>query len=309
MANRAIPVQVKNLTNVQAISAGYEYALALKTNGELWGWGGNYFGHAAGRPSSNTDLVDPNEAVTADRKSILNPVLVTSNILNFAAGEASTFAYRSDGISFSWGYNDASDGRLGTGNGNGSPTPVVISGLSNVKSFATGLGHTYALKTDGIIWAWGNRGNCSAYPNCTLSQGTGYFADGSTSNATAFSPVQIGTISDVVSMASGWYHTLAIKSNGTVWAWGLNGEKGGSYDGRSGSGNLSPFIYSPEQVIIPGGASISQVDGGTNFSLAVSSSGEVYAWGADSFGQLGTGRSLTRPTAPTSSNLTGFKLP
>jgi alpha-tubulin suppressor-like RCC1 family protein len=80
-------------------------------------------------------------------------------------------------------------------------------GLTNVISIAAGEVHSFALKSDGTVWAWG-------YNVC------GQLGDGTTEEKTR--PVQVLGLTNVISIAAGNYYSLALKSDGTVWAWGNN---------------------------------------------------------------------------------------
>lgn len=85
---------------------------------------------------------------------------------------------------------------------------------------------------------------------------------------------------DIARIAAGWYHSLAVKSDGTVWVWGDN-----SY-GQLGDGTTVSKT-TPVQNGLTGAASI---EGGYDHSLAVKLDGTVWAWGTDAYGQLGQAR-------------------
>ncbi|MBI5561616.1 MAG: hypothetical protein HY894_01995, partial [Deltaproteobacteria bacterium] len=97
------------------------------------------------------------------------------------------------------------------------PTPMASAGNS----------YTVALRSDGTLWAWG-------------ANNSGQIGDGTNINRTA-TPVQIGTGTDWSQAAAGSYHTVALKSDGTLWAWGYNG------DGALGDGT-GINRYAPVQV-------------------------------------------------------------
>ena len=133
---------------------------------------------------------------------------------------------------------------------------MKVSGLSGVASISA-EGPSLALKSDGTVWAWGdNRGG-------QLGNGT---AD---SNAHPL-PVQVSGLSKVVASTSGDYHSLALKSDGTVWAWGYNAE------GQLGDGTTTSR-FSPVQV--SGLSGVAAIAGGVYHSLAVRTDGTVWAWG------------------------------
>src|SRR3989337_2999238 len=121
-----------------------------------------------------------------------------------AAGSYHTLAIKSDGTLWAWGYNYS--GQLGDGTTSNKTTPVQIGTGTNWSQIAAGGYHTLAIKSDGTLWAWG--GNSF-----------GQLGDGTSSDYKT-TPVQIGTGTNWSQIAAGGYHTLAIKSDGTLWAWG-----------------------------------------------------------------------------------------
>src|ERR1019366_10106052 len=90
-------------------------------------------------------------------------------------------------------------------------------------------------------------------------------------------------------LAGGGYHTLALKSDGSVWAWGEN------TSGQIGDGGITTNRYLPAQV--PGLTGVVAVAGGGYHSLALKTDGSVWAWGGNSSGQLGYGP-LTQSYSP-----------
>src|SRR5207237_129666 len=145
----------------------------------------------------------------------------------------------SDGTVWAWGVNVY--GQLGDGTTTNSSTPVQVrnlsgGGRSGERGVGGGLSHSWALKSDGTVWAWGYNGD-------------GELGDGTTTNSSW--PVQVrdlsgGYLSGVVAVAGGNLHSLALKSDGTVWAWGYNG------DGELGNGTTTNSS-TPVQVSILSG--------------------------------------------------------
>ena len=171
----------------------------------------------------------------------------------------------------SWGLNDT--GQLGEGTTTDrSRYGDIRAGISVVQVAAgwTGrFGHGLEVRSDGTAWAWG-------------FNGFGELGDGTTTNRSRYG--DIGALGNVVGVAAGWTfrygHTLAVRSDGTAWAWGDNthGDLGdGTTDGR-----LAP-------VQVRGLTGVTQVAGGCDHSLALRSDGTVWAWGYDNVGQLGNG--------------------
>src|SRR5437868_1050485 len=120
-----------------------------------------------------------------------------------------------EGIPFAWGENDY--GELGNGNVTGWPyygiaTPASVSGLSHIVAIAGGNAHSLALDRYGTVWAWGNN------PYGQLGNGT---FTGDPYDAIAI-PAPVINLSNIVAIAAGGNHSLALRSDGTVWAWGYN---------------------------------------------------------------------------------------
>jgi hypothetical protein len=110
-----------------------------------------------------------------------------------SAGAKSSSVLKSDGTV--WTSGDNSYGQLGTGNFNGSSSPIQVRDLSGITAVACGYYHVLALKRDGTVWAWGHNGD-------------GQLGTGTTLNSSA-SPAQVTILSDVVALAAGGYHSLA----------------------------------------------------------------------------------------------------
>ena len=125
-----------------------------------------------------------------------------------AAGQFNSLALTADGRVWSWGYNTY--GQLGTGsNALFDPVPKQPTGLSNVTAIAAGGYHSLAIDRQGMVYAWGlnhvgQLGTLPVFDTKTPSwvQGPGFY------------------IGDLVSIAAGAYHTVAVMEDGRTWAWG-----------------------------------------------------------------------------------------
>ena len=108
-----------------------------------------------------------------------------------------------------------------------------------------------------------------------------------TTNGLYNTPVQVTGLTGVTAIAGGNIHTIALKSNGTVWAWGHNGY------GQLGDGTTT-HRYTPVQV--SGITGVIAIAVGEVHTIALKSDGTVWAWGSNEFGQLGDGTTTHRYT-------------
>ena len=146
--------------------------------------------------------------------------------------------------------------------------PVV--GIATLPTISVGEEHMLLLKTDGTVWSWGQN-----YLD-RLGQGP--------AGVTGALPKQVSGLSGIVSVAAGSSYSLALKADGTVWAWGNNS------DGVFGAGRGGSV---PTQV--PGLSSIVGIDVGSKYSaFAVDLSGNAWGWGYNGYANLGTGPSASR---------------
>jgi alpha-tubulin suppressor-like RCC1 family protein len=232
--------------SVTAIAGGFFHATMLDANGTAWGDGDNQYGGLG-------------DGTLTDRAA---PTPMMRDVTVLGAGGTHTLVAKTDGTVWDWGEN--AQGALGNGTTATndclcSPTPVQVSGLSDVVALTSTLSGSVALKSDGTVWAWG----------VDLTDGIGPIMPGQESTT----PVQVSGLSGVVAIAAGYEHMLALKSNGTVWAWGDNSS------GQQGIGSTetdAPQFY-PEQVI--GLSDVVAIAAGESHSLAVESDGSVWIWG------------------------------
>lgn len=263
-------VQVAGLTDVVQVAAGHGHSLALKSDGTLWTWGANGVGQCG-------------DGTTTARSTPVQVVNMT-NVVYAAGGGAHSLAVKADGTVWAWGWNNAT--QLGSGNtvlngGNYSSVPVQAIGLTGAVQVAAGFYQSLAVKSDGTAWGWGMNGN-------------GQVGDGSTTSRNV--PVQVSNLTGVLSVAGGGTHSVAVKSDGTAWGWGNNGR------GRLGDGT-EVQRNTPVQMV--GVAGAVQVAAGEEHSVILKSDGTVQAVGNNNRGQLGDGTNTNHFIAAPVLNLTG----
>jgi uncharacterized repeat protein (TIGR02543 family) len=254
------PVQVNDngqLNSVISLSVGRNHSLALRSDSTVWGWGNNH----GGRVGDVSEFLK----LTAVQTSITDAVYIS-------AGSQHNIAMKKDGTVWAWGQG----GTAQTGEGTDTiinlnrdiPVQVVIDDVRSVKA---GANHNLALKNDNTVWAWG----FNLYGQ--IGNGTVITADSPTQVLTALN----SPLSGVAAIAAGESHSIALKIDGTVWAWGDNQKK------QVGA-NGDPY-YQTVAVQVPSLQNIIAISAGDNHSLALDHDGIVWAWGYNSLQQLGDG--------------------
>jgi len=277
--NSPTPVRVMGVQGAVAVATSFDDSYALESNGTVWGWGDNQTGElgVGTTPVGSVPVIPPFTAVPV-------PALIT-DVAGIAARDGHVLALKTDGSVWGWGNNSA--GVLGNQTDPlGRPAPV---GIAGVVAVSTGSDFSMALKADGTIWTWGD--------NTYGEMGTG-----TTSYLQQSTPTQ-ASISGVTAIAAGYRFALALKRDGTVWAWGSNSEK------ELGNGSSSQFSATPVQVLTAAHTTLSGAAGiaaGSYTGYARMVDGTVSAWGANYAGEIGTGTSATSsPTAVKATNLSG----
>ena len=209
-------------------------------------------------------------------------LLALALLLLFAAPGARA----AGGSALGWGYDYYGQ------TGNGTPVtvledpcqcikvPTAVAGVAGVTEVAPSRYHTLVLQSDGAVKAFGD----GRY---------GQLGDGG--NTASATPVTVnGLPANVVAVAAGAEHSLALLADGRVMAWGQN------KSGQLGLGTSSGpeicqvgFVCSKTPVVVPGLSDAVAVAAGENFSLALLASGTVVAWGNDLYGQLGDGTGIS----------------
>jgi hypothetical protein len=256
---RSSPVSVVGgFTDWCQVSAGYRHSLAVRTNGTVWAWGCN----GQGRLGDNT---------TANRSSPVSVVGGFTDWCQASAGSDHSLGLRTNGTLWAWGCNG--QGRLGDNTTTDRSSPVsVVGGFTDWCQVSAGNRHSLGLRTNGTLWAWG----CND---------VGRLGDNTTTDRS--SPVSVvGGFTDWCQVSAGNFHNLAIRTNGTLWAWGCNDV------GRLGD-NTTTNRSSPVSVV-GGFTDWCQVSAGLSHSLATRMDGTLWAWGSNSSGRLGDNTTTDR---------------
>ena len=250
------PTQIPGLDNVIAITGGRQYSVALRNDGTVWAWGDNRYGNLGDGTTSN--------------RSVPVQVQNLNNVTAIAAGSNHTVAVRSDGTVWVWGANGFG---LGDGHNSSSNIPVQVQNINNAVAVDAEINRTMVLRSDGTVWAWGN----GAY---------GRLGDGTTESRSI--PVQVQNLNNVVAIAAGgFHHAIALRDDGTVWAWG------GNQNGQLGDGTTMNRLL-PMQV--QGITNITAIAAGHTHTVSLRDDGTIRAWGDNSRGQIGDGTANNHST-------------
>jgi len=220
---------VKIMDDVKQVSAGGMHSMAIKNDGSLWVWGDKTFGMLGNYESAKEYWDDP------DREgNILTPVNVMNDVKQVILGLQCSFVIKNDDSLWAMGAN--AFGQFGDGN---IQSAYLFPGkiMDNVKQVAAGSTYTMVIKTDGNLWACGDNGFgqigdgtiSGFYPN---KDGVQEYVN---NNKLSFVKIMDGVAQ--VSTSPSSHHTLAIKNDGTLWAWG------GNQSGQIGDGTKETYNF------------------------------------------------------------------
>ena len=248
-------------TQTMGAAGGQSHTLILTTSGAVYATGYNQSGQ----------LGDGSVVATVSPVQSTLPAGVTMSAV--AAGYKQSMALSAGGVVYTWGKND--DGQGGIGNEHNILTPAAVSLPGVATAIAAGANHDLAVTAIGAVLDWG-------------LNSTGQLGDDSVVSSDL--PVQAqlpgGVVAKAVAGAAG--HSLALTTTGKVYAWGDNSH------GQLGDGNYLEQNL-PVPVDLPSGVVVRQIaagDGSDNgleggYSLALTSTGAIYAWGDNASGDLG----------------------
>ena len=274
---RSSPVQVGPLNDWKQPSPGGQFTICTKKDGTLWSWG---FG-ANGRTGLNID---------ADRSSPVQIGALTNWDIP-TNGENFCIVKKTDGTLWSWGYNG--QGRLGRDYATTFSSPIQIGSDTNWATPSSGGGGSVlCVKTTGALFVWGSNSN-------------GQLGVGDTSPRNA-GPVQLGSLTNWSKPSNGASTSMCVKTDGTLWMWGKNSV------GQLGQNNTTN-TSSPVQVgSLTDWATPSTYNSAFNpdiIALCVKTNGTLWAWGSNTYGQLGVGDTVSRSSPTQVGALTNWATP
>ena len=263
-------VKISGFTTVTAISAGYQHAVAMKSDGTVWTWGSN----SNGQLGDNTNTDNPSPAQV---------LLLTGVYMAVSAGYDHTVVLKNDGTVWTWGGNFYGQLGLGTsGAGTDVKVPIQLN-VYGVAAVSAGTQFTMALIFTPVYWTgtvvtWGHNN-------------VGQLGNGITdSTSISAIPINIG-LTGVSMVSAGGAHAVALKGDGTVWTWGDN-----TY-GQLGDGSTTQRSSPVQALVVSQAVNISA---GTSDSFAVQKGlTNGWAWGLNANGQLGDGTITTQSTPTT----------
>jgi alpha-tubulin suppressor-like RCC1 family protein len=296
----SVPIQVGGVDDITAISGGLAHTLALKSDGTLWSWGNNNVGQVGNGAAS-------------DLPSGATEVVGIDHVIAIGTGVEHSSALKTDGTVWAWGGNHY--GQLGTGGTDDSALPVQVGGLDRITNIAAGGYRNLARRSDGTFWGWGTPGLGGAgfsseavklspvqmdgpagvvdlavgidhsmvvKDGAVYSWGLnryGQLGDGSWDDHPG-ELVPVKGLKDIVAVAAGSYHSLALTKSGALLAWGWNGS------GQLGNGTTTD---SNVPIQVKGVSGVVAMAAGWYHCIAVTQDGSVWVWGDNLFGKLGDG--------------------
>lgn len=264
---RPTPQQVPGLTEVTYLAGGAYHSLALRADQTLWVWGNNNQGQLGNGSTLRSTL----------------PIQVTGlggsgRVRSAAGGWGHSLAVLTDGSVWAWGLND--QGQIGLTSSTQALARSSLSILAPDRSFAAAAVPvlTKDLYGDSRIGA------------ALLGGLTGMTLEFATNSGIPFYspvPIQVPGLTQVTAVAGGYYHSLALRADGTVWAWGDN------QVGQLGLGYADADEH-PDPQMVPGLTHVVAIAAGIGHNLALRTDGTLWAWGRNTEGQLGDGTRMNR---------------
>lgn len=253
-----------------AVSVGENHSMALLDDGSVWAWGANDFG-STGQPPSTLEVCQPAE------------VSLPGCAVAISAGRHFSLALLADGTIYSWGLDNY--GQLGNDIAlTNKYQAQKVDGITTAIAISAGGEHAMALLSGGTVKVWG-KGSAGQMGNGTTVTANPVPV---TASATGFS--------DIVKIAAGYDHCMALKSNNDVYLWGEN------YNGQLGRGNPPNPAYTSSAIPLKSsgmsGGNIIDISAGNQFSLVLRNDNKTRVCGANGRYEIGICRSTTKLPQP-----------
>lgn len=274
----------------KVFTGGVDY-FAAGLDGTTYAWGANFVGQIG--DGTRNPRPTPIPITTPTGQSFVS--IKGGYLTIVGAGlEGHMLGLDAGGQAFAWG-GDNTYGAYGNGTNVGSNSPVPVTmplGVTAWKQIASGYSHSLAIADDDQVYAWGRNHS-------------GQLGDGTTDNRSLPHPVTIPSSAGatVKQIGVGGDFSVALMSDGTVWSWGSNSQ------GLLGTGVTGVRESSPVQAVFPAGVEIVEISIGQVSSLALDTSGTIWAWGHNIFGTLANGSLLSSPTPTPINEPAGVRLP
>ena len=276
---------------IVAIAVGGSHTLALCSDGTLAAWGSNIYGQLG--DNTTNQRTTPVAVNTASGVSSL----FGKKVIAISAGFVHSLALCSDGTVSSWGNGVQS--QLGNGlSASRVPQPVNTAAGSalngkTVVAVAAGLGHNLALCSDGTVATWGYNPSGQLGINSATNRSVPTAVNTTSGVSSLFGKT-------VLAVAAGSSHSLALCSDGTLAAWGLNSS--GQVGDNSSTSRLVPVaVNTVSGTSALAGKTVASLAGGGTHSLVLCTDGSLAAWGSNASGQVGD-NSTTNRLVPTAVN-------
>ncbi|MBQ6499519.1 MAG: hypothetical protein IJI48_06425, partial [Ruminococcus sp.] len=256
------------------VATGKNFSIALKEDGTLWTWGSNVKGQLGIGISDGSVLSRSYPVQVLDDHG--DPI---TGIVYLSANDEFVFAIKSDGTMYTWGLSIID----GTTNLFEATNVTGYSGAA-VQDVQAGIGYVLILDTNGDVYSYGIENTYGQLGNDAVAPSSASFR-------------KINNLSSIKSIAVGDTHNLAVNTSGQVYTWGRNnyGQLGRAPSSGGGGSGSTTVVGDDDPVpdAISGLSNVKYVAAGMSHSIAVTNDGAVYAWGDNTYGQLGQGDDFT----------------
>lgn len=194
--DKNMPIRIGTSNDWSTIATRGSYSLGIKKDGSLWQWG--YI---------QNESFDGN----GEKLNIPTRIGISNDWQIISTGGEHSLGIKQDGSLWAWGLN--SNGQLGDNTQKFKSVPTKIGVSNDWSSISAGIGvarggHSLGIKQDGSLWAWGSNASSKLGDSSIINQ--------------IHIPTRIGNLNDWLAISAGENHSLGIKQDGSLWAWGSN---------------------------------------------------------------------------------------